>query len=333
MSGEFPIPDRAGERSPLVVLMPVYDDWEAARLLLAELDRELALVGRVADVIVVDDGSISPRPRGFGASSGSAVRRVEVLRLRRNLGHQRALAVGLCFVHARLPECDVVVMDADGEDRASDVPRLLEAFERTSRTRAVFGRRLRRSEGLVFSAFYRLYRLLHRLLTGLPVEVGNFSVVSPDLLSRLVVASELWNHYAASVVKLRLPRDLLDVSRGDRLAGSSKMSFVSLAVHGLGAMSVFAERIGARLLVGASAASGLLGLAVVGLALAPLFADLDFPPWALVAVGVLVILASQLGMAALIFVFMVLQGRASASFVPARDVAIFVESLEEVGPD
>ena len=37
------------------------------------------------------------------------------------------------------------------------------------------------------------------------MRVGNFSVIPRDLLSRLVVVSELWNHYAAAVFKSRLP--------------------------------------------------------------------------------------------------------------------------------
>ena len=47
-------------------------------------------------MLAVDDGS-SPAGDSAGASA-RALRRVDVLPLRRNLGHQRAIAVGLAYV-------------------------------------------------------------------------------------------------------------------------------------------------------------------------------------------------------------------------------------------
>lgn len=310
-----------------VILMPVFDDWTAAGLVISQLDAELAAASLGADVLLVDDGSPNPAPPGFPSRERKAIRRVQILRLRRNLGHQRALAVGLCAAASRLPGTDVIVMDADGEDRPSDVPRLVAAFEACGGGKAVFARRLRRSEGLLFSAAYRLYRFVHLLLTGIPVQVGNFSVVPASMLPQLVVASELWNHYAAAVVKLGLPRELVDVSRGQRLDGRSKMGFVPLVAHGLGAMSVFADRIGVRLLVSAAVLSGLVLVALAGVFSLRWLVGLALPGWTGLAAGVLLILMAQMVTAALIFVLMIHQGRAGASIVPARDVEVFVESL------
>ena len=46
-----------------------------------------------------------------------------VLRLRRNVGHQRAIALGLTYLQVEAGCEAVIVMDADGEDRPADVPR------------------------------------------------------------------------------------------------------------------------------------------------------------------------------------------------------------------
>ena len=144
----------------------------------------------------MDDGSSVPRPPGFLAGERLlSIREVEHLRLRRNVGHQRAIAIGLAHVHAQLPCQAVLVMDGDGEDRPSDVSSLLRKLEDCGRGRIVFAERTRRSEGLVFSFFYHLYRSLHRLLTGYAVRVGNFSVVPGHFLEQLAVTSELWSHY------------------------------------------------------------------------------------------------------------------------------------------
>ncbi len=51
---EFASPDEAG---PIVVLMPVFNDWESLALLLPALDESLAARGFQAEVLLIDDGS------------------------------------------------------------------------------------------------------------------------------------------------------------------------------------------------------------------------------------------------------------------------------------
>jgi polyisoprenyl-phosphate glycosyltransferase len=65
----------------------------------------------------------------------------------------------------------------------------------------------------------------------------------------LVVVSELWNHYAAAALKARLPYVTVPTHRAGRLSGRSRMNFIGLVTHGLGALSVESETIGVRMLV------------------------------------------------------------------------------------
>ncbi|MBL0171659.1 MAG: glycosyltransferase [Gemmatimonadaceae bacterium] len=312
-----------GGHSP-IVLIPVYNDWNSLRLLLRQLDSELTGHGASADVLVVNDGSTSV-PTTWLDFVPHAIGRIEILTLWRNLGHQRALSIGLCHLATLDLERTVVVMDGDGEDRASDVLPLVHAS--TEHGHIAFAKRMRRSEGMVFSLFYYQFRIVHRLLVGFPVEVGNFSAIPFPILKRLVVVSELWNHYAAAVVRARLPRVLVPTARGTRLAGRSHMDFLALVSHGLSAMSVFADRIGVRLL----AATGflmLLLLAGIGATVGvKFFTSLAIPGWATVATGVLFILLSQAALLSLVFVFMIQFARASMTRLPIRDFDAYVESL------
>src|SRR6185436_11735578 len=109
-------------RHKLVILMPVFEDFEAAGLVCRALDDELlAVAGVEAQVLLVDDGSPSGLV-GWSPFAPKTLARIDVLRLRRNMGHQRAIAVGLCHIADSIA-CDaVIVMDADGEDRPADVP-------------------------------------------------------------------------------------------------------------------------------------------------------------------------------------------------------------------
>jgi glycosyltransferase involved in cell wall biosynthesis len=303
--------------------VPIHNDWECARRLLEALDAQEALRG--ARVLLVDDGSDAQCQRPEARFQRLA--RVEVLSLRRNLGHQRAIAVGLAYVAEKIPGRAVVVMDGDGEDDPADVPRLLERMDAEGGRAIVFAERTRRAEGLVFRLGYAGYRLLHRVLTGIGVRVGNFSAIPAPLLSRLVVVSDLWNHYAASVYKARLPRVLVPTKRAKRYAGRSRMDLVSLVTHGLSAMSVFGDRVGVRLLI----AAGVLLLFTLGgiaaIVAVRLGTNLAIPGWATTAAGLLLAVFFQVFTLAVLFVFVVLSGREGSGFLPARDYVWFVEGV------
>src|SRR5262249_29066545 len=151
----------------------------------------------IMEILLVDDGSVQRCDRNDFQIGFSVVRAIRTLRLRRNLGHQRAIAIGLVHVQ-QSTSCDaVVVMDADGEDTPEGLAQLLSAYSETRDAKAIFAERSRRSESVVFRLFYRLYKFLHRCLTGISVRVGNFSILPFPYLNTLVVMSELWNHYAA----------------------------------------------------------------------------------------------------------------------------------------
>ena len=84
-------------------------------------------------------------------------------------------------------------MDGDGEDKPQDVLSLLDRFVENEGTKAVFAERTRRSEGIRFTVFYKLYQLGPRLLTGLPVKIGNFSILPCKFLDRIVLTFPLDN--------------------------------------------------------------------------------------------------------------------------------------------
>lgn len=313
------------ELDTLVILIPVYNDWESVALLLPELDAAVAHAATHTHVLLVDDGSTQPAPESLGA--WPHLDRIDVLVLRRNLGHQRAIAVGLCHLYAHHAWDAVLIMDGDGEDSPADIPRLVERFLALGAGTVVFAERTRRSESAVFRLFYQAYRLTHWLLTGISVKVGNFSLLPRAALGQLVVVSDLWNHYAASVFKARLPRVAIKTRRAHRLRGASHMNFVALVVHGLSAMSVFADLAGVRLLIGFVL---MLTLTLVGFAVLlayRLIGGIGISSWVAIGGGVLIVMLLQVGLSALVACFITLGARNIATFIPQRDYAHFIDRL------
>ncbi len=311
----------------VVILMPVFNDWESAALLWQELDRAFAsLHNTEATILCIDDGSVSPPDPRRMTADFRHLNAINILRLRRNVGHQRAIAIGLTEIYEHMP-CDAVVcMDADGEDRAADVPLLLEKFQLLGRNVAIFAARRKRLEGRLFQFGYLLFRFIHLLLVGFSVKIGNFSVLAFEHLSSLIVSPDLWSHYAATVVKLRIPMQTVPADRGPRYAGRSKMSYITLVSHGLSAISVFGETVATRILIGV-----LLGLSIslvtaVLVLTAVRGAALSFN-WitVLVAFSLLTILDAL--SAASVAAFAVLSKRDQLGFLPIRDYGYFVREL------
>ena len=143
-------------RPALLVLIPIYNDWDAVSLLLARLDRVLAKSPLRPHVLLVDDGSTIRPSAEIGAQAYVAIAQIEVLTLRLNMGHQRAIALALAYVQDRVRPGVVLIMDGDGEDDPEDVPRLAARLSECLDDRVIFAERTRRSESLSFRTLYTL---------------------------------------------------------------------------------------------------------------------------------------------------------------------------------
>ena len=309
-----------------VVLIPVLDDWESLGLLIAGIDRRVGRARAALEIIAIDDGSVSePSARALTprVHPDSCVERISVLRLALNLGHQRAIAVGLASVARRTDLRGAIVMDGDGEDRPEDLPRLI-AEAAAHDDRVIFARRAQRSEGIVFRTGYFLYKFIFRALTGKEISFGNFSLIPMAAVRRLAHMPELWNNLPAAIVRSRLRYRAIDTTRGVRYAGVSRMNLPSLIVHGLSAMSVYADIVFVRVVIAACAVSAVAVTTMAAVAAIRIATDLAVPGWATTVFGDLCIVLVLALVIVIATTFMVLAARTARPFVPIADTGIFV---------
>ncbi|MGC2659829.1 MAG: glycosyltransferase [Bryobacteraceae bacterium] len=308
-----------------VITIPVFRDWESAAVLCDRIDDQLAsLVEFSFEVLLVDDGSLQAPDGCFEGRTPRHLRTIEVLTLRRNLGHQRAIAIGLSYIQNEREFDAVLVMDADGEDRPEDIKVLLSEYCRQNQESAVFAERGRRVETLQFKFFYQCYRFLHYLMTGTGIRLGNFSVLPKRHLDGLVAFPELWNHYAATVLKSRLPYVCVRADRGKRLRGKSQMNFVSLVIHGLSALFSYQELVSTRILIVSALCGTAIALLMLGLLALRVFTSLPIPGWTTLSIGLLLILVAQLLTTSLAVIFSVMMNRSQLGFLPLRDYSYFI---------
>lgn len=310
----------------LIVLMPVYEDRDSA----TELLRRIAACCPVRPyVLAIEDGSLrQPLSARAIADAGLAG---EIVHLTRNMGHQRAIATGLVYVALHFDADTVVVMDCDGEDRPETMAPLIEQL-RSGNIDAVVARRRKRSEAFSFRAFYVFYKLIFKFFTGRTISFGNFVALSMPAVRRLAAMQELWVHFAASLMIARLRIGGVDTDRGKRYAGASSMNFVSLSLHGLRSLMVFAEdvlvRVGIFCTLMATIALGLL-LTAVGLKIAG-FAT---PGWFTAAAGILIVILMQAGVLTFTTLMLsgVVRGSAPISRAQLEMLILRIEKAEPAG--
>jgi hypothetical protein len=214
------------------ILIPSYNDYEVVYQLINKTKKIIDEFKIKCNFLIIDDGSTNEN----GLDKLNNQEDIKILKLKRNLGHQRAIAVGLAYLYDNLIFDFIIVMDGDGEDDPAYIPKLLNLAINTNKI--VFASRERRSEGLLFIIFYNIYKFLHFVLTGIKVDIGNFSVIPRNSLKRLTVISEMWNHYAAAVVNAKVDYLTIPTNRAKRISGKTKMNFLSLISHGFSALSV-----------------------------------------------------------------------------------------------
>ena len=114
----------------------------------------------------------------------------------------------------------------------------------------------------------------------------------------------------------RIPVEYVPTRRGKRYAGQSRINFVGLVAHGLGAISVLSEAVFVRILVASLALLLSVGLAL-GALYVRLFTDLALPNWATTVLGFALAISIQALMMPILMAFLLLNNRATIQPPPA----------------
>jgi glycosyltransferase involved in cell wall biosynthesis len=222
-----------------ILLAPVYNDPHNALELITQVVSFYPQL--FEEIILVDDGSDSSLYDYFSAKNDQFCNQeITIIRLSSNLGHQRAIAIGLCFVTDNYFSSDVVVLDSDGEDGIPQIQFMLDVFDEDSN---VVATRSKRQEGFLFRQGYWCFKHLFYLMTGNQLNFGNFSLINHRTVNFLVKNPSLWNNYPATLLRFIPKLTRVRLPRQKRFSGKSSMNLVSFIQHGLGAISVFLDKV------------------------------------------------------------------------------------------
>jgi polyisoprenyl-phosphate glycosyltransferase len=206
------------ELNLLSVVAPLYDEEETAREFHARVSS--ALAGTEYELVLVDDGSTDRTPELLAELAGED-RRVRVITLSRNFGHQAALTAGLD--HARGDA--VVMLDGDLQDPPELIPEMLNEWRRGSDVvYAVRVARAGESRAKVVTArwFYRLFSWLAQI--DWQQNSGDFRLLDRAAIDALGSMRERNRFLRGMTIWVGFTQTAVPYQRDARFAGRTKFS-------------------------------------------------------------------------------------------------------------
>lgn len=316
-----------GKPKKIYCLTPVFNDWESFSVLIKHIEKLQVNNSNINySIIAINDGSTEEHK--FDLKSNLV--NISILNLKVNIGHQRAIAVGLQYIYNEISNYDfVVVMDSDGEDKPEDIPLLIEKLEQLATPKIIFAQRKKRLESVLFKTGYFFYKYLFYFLTGQKINFGNFSLIPNKLLGKVVHQNNIWNHYSGGIIQSKIPYDKVLLDRGKRYQGVSKMNFSSLIIHGLSSIAVYFDFLSLRILRYSLYGITVCFISVMYILYQKIFTNSAIPGWASSLTLIISGIILQLFSVTLIVLLLQLSSRKNISAPNSKIYLEFIESKED----
>lgn len=203
----------------LSVVIPMYNEEAALRLLVERLRPVLDGLAEPYEVVAVNDGSTDATVVLL-AELRQQWPQLRVIGLRRNAGHQAALAAGL----HRAVGSYVVSIDADLQDPPEKIPEML-ALAQQENLDVVYGVRIDRTTDSLFkrTTAGAYYMIMRRVIgSWVPRHAGDFRLLSRRAVNALIALPEHRPVYRLLVPSLGFASGAVSYVREERAAGSTK---------------------------------------------------------------------------------------------------------------
>ena len=220
----------------IIILLPVYNDWQSLIKVLEEINSVIKDIQKYKfECIIVNDSSTIEKPKIIKPKSLNSLK---IINMKENRGHARCNAFGLRYINSNETYDYVIVMDSDGEDRPIEINDLINKISEDPET-SVVARRVKRAEGLIFQTLYQIHKLITFIFTGKKVNFGNYSCLTKRDVIILSDKASLWSSFSGSIKKNLTNLNETDSIRGLRYFGPSKMSLFNLIIHSFSIIGVF----------------------------------------------------------------------------------------------
>lgn len=227
---------KKSQKKPFIsIVIPMYNEEESAAQTLSEVVKSLEKYKENYEIIFVDDCSKDKSIEVVHKARSNE--NVKILALRKNVGHMRALCIG---IGRAVGEC-VITLDCDLQDPPRYIPELIENFLSTYSTNQKVDviqtvRVNRESDTLFKSLTAKLYYRIIRSLTGISItpNAADYRLMSRSCVDSLTMLPEKEKILRLLIPALGFKVQALEITRDSRYAGKSKYpisKMISLAIN------------------------------------------------------------------------------------------------------
>ena len=220
----------------VIILIPVFNDWDSLKQLIAEINENISSFKDMHfECLIVNDASTVHKPKLIKPSH---IKFLEILNMKDNKGHARCNAFGIRYIFLNKKFDNIILMDGDGEDRPVEIKDLVDEAITVPNT-SVVAKRIKRSEGFFFQLLYQIHKIVTYIFSGKNINFGNYSCLTKKDVKKLYSEASLWSSYSGTVKKKLDNFSEINSIRGLRYFGPSQMSFFKLLIHSLSIIAVF----------------------------------------------------------------------------------------------
>ena len=224
----------------IIILVPVFNDWESLDKLIREIDENIKEYKNINfECIIINDASTISQSK---LTKPNNIKSLQILNMKKNRGHARCNAFGIRYILKNEKFDYLILMDGDGEDRPVEIKSLISKIVNNPNN-SVVAKRIKRSEGPFFQLLYQIHKIITFTFTGKNIKFGNYSCLTRKDVEKIHSEPSLWSSYSGTVKKHIIDFNEINSVRGLRYFGPSQMSFLKLLIHSLSIIAVFKYKV------------------------------------------------------------------------------------------
>ena len=223
-----------------IIIIPIYNDWKSLNKLLFQLNENFRNSKNFeTEILIINDHS--SEQINIKNNNLSSIKKISIINLNKNLGSQKAIAVGLFYLKDRVKNSFVTIMDGDGEDDPFQVNNMLEEAKK-NQDFIITSNRKKRQESLTIQILYKIHLIITFIFSHKWISFGNFTTFSSKNISKILSNNNSWYAHSSSVLNnCKIKR--LYAKREKRYFDKSKVNLLALMEHALRVNVVFFPKI------------------------------------------------------------------------------------------
>ena len=223
-----------------IIIIPIYNDWKSLNKLLFQLNENFRNSKNFeTEILIINDHS--SEQINIKNNNLSSIKKISIINLNKNLGSQKAIAIGLFYLKDRVKNSFVTIMDGDGEDDPFQVNNMLEEAKK-NQDFIITSNRKKRQESLTIQILYKIHLIMTFIFSHKWISFGNFTTFSSKNISKILSNNNSWYAHSSSVLNnCKIKR--LYAKREKRYFDKSKVNLLALMEHALRVNVVFFPKI------------------------------------------------------------------------------------------